>query len=240
MDAVTLNCPTCGAAATTGAAQCAYCGARLATIACPSCFGLVFVGSRHCAHCGAGVARAEAPAAAPRRCPRACGELRTVALGGVELDECPRCSGVWVDDATFRRLCADRERQAVLLGAPAPAPRGGAATAAARVRYAPCPECRKLMNRVNFARASGVIVDVCKAHGVWFDEDELRRVVEFVRAGGLDWARERERQALAEERRLLELRQRVGTGHARAPEQGELRQPAADGALAAFFSLFVS
>jgi Zn-finger nucleic acid-binding protein len=48
------------------------------------------------------------------------------------------------------------------------------------------------MNRVNFAHYSNVIVDVCKAHGTWFDRDELRKVIEFIRAGGLDNARNRE------------------------------------------------
>ena len=50
------------------------------------------------------------------------------------------------------------------------------------------------MNRVNFARSSGVILDICKADGVWFDREELRRVVEFVRAGGLEISRERDRK----------------------------------------------
>ncbi len=50
------------------------------------------------------------------------------------------------------------------------------------------------MNRVNFARVSGVILDICKADGVWFDREELRRIVEFIRAGGLETSRERERE----------------------------------------------
>jgi Zn-finger nucleic acid-binding protein len=60
------------------------------------------------------------------------------------------------------------------------------------------------MNRINFARCSGVVVDVCKGHGTWFDRDELSRIVEFIRGGGLDAARAREKAALEEERRQLE------------------------------------
>jgi hypothetical protein len=48
------------------------------------------------------------------------------------------------------------------------------------------------MNRINFAHTSGVIVDVCTKHGTWFDADELRRVLEFITAGGLEAARARE------------------------------------------------
>jgi hypothetical protein len=44
---------------------------------------------------------------------------------------------------------------------------------------------------------SGVIIDVCKNHGVWFERDELRGVLQFVGNGGLDRMRatEAERKA---------------------------------------------
>ena len=239
MDAVTLNCPTCGAAAAAGATACAFCRARLATVGCPSCFGLVFVGSRHCAHCGA---RTEQPAAggdAGAHCPHGCGPLRLVELGGVALRECTGCGGVWLDEPTFQRLCSDEERQTVVLARAAATPRATAAVAG-RVRYLACPSCTKLMNRVNFARVSGVVIDSCRTHGVWFDADELRRVVEFVRTGGLDLARERERQALAEERRLQSMRQGMaGAQHAdRWP--GDAPESDAGGILSTFVSLFVT
>jgi hypothetical protein len=41
------------------------------------------------------------------------------------------------------------------------------------------------MNRKNFGAHSGIIVDVCREHGTWFDGDELAAALEFVRAGGL-------------------------------------------------------
>lgn len=63
------------------------------------------------------------------------------------------------------------------------------------------------MNRINFARCSGVIVDICKGHGSWFDRDELTRIVEFIRAGGLDAARAKEKAAIEEERRQLRQEQ---------------------------------
>jgi hypothetical protein len=52
------------------------------------------------------------------------------------------------------------------------------------------------------------VVDVCRDHGTWFDADELRRIVEFIRAGGVETARERERVHLEAERRRLEAKQR--------------------------------
>ena len=76
-----------------------------------------------------------------------------------------------------------------------------------KISYAPCPECSQLMNRVNFARCSGVIIDICKGHGTWFDREELTRIVEFIRAGGLEASRSREKAELEEERRRLRQEQ---------------------------------
>jgi len=66
------------------------------------------------------------------------------------------------------------------------------------------------MNRVNFARHSGVVLDVCKAHGTWFDVTELQRMIAFIQGGGLDSARNKDRERLAEERRRLEMLQTYG------------------------------
>jgi Zn-finger nucleic acid-binding protein len=70
------------------------------------------------------------------------------------------------------------------------------------------------MNRINFARCSGVIVDVCKGHGTWFDRDELSRIVEFIRDGGLEASRNREKASIEEERRRLQQEQLAADGHA--------------------------
>jgi Zn-finger nucleic acid-binding protein len=64
------------------------------------------------------------------------------------------------------------------------------------------------MNRNNFARSSGVIVDICKQHGVWFDAEELPGIIEFIRRGGLDRQREKEKLELKEQRRNLIEQQR--------------------------------
>ena len=56
------------------------------------------------------------------------------------------------------------------------------------------------MHRVNFGKCSGVIVDICRPHGTWFDANELHHIVEFIRAGGLEQARSREKAELVNER----------------------------------------
>lgn len=207
MQAETLNCPMCGAAAGSAATRCLFCDARLATVACPSCFGMMFLGNRHCPRCGSLAARAEVTDDASRNCPRCRVEMPPIMVGAKRMRECARCGGLWVDAATFEQICADREQQsAVLTGSPASL-RASGQSEPARVRYVPCPECGQLMNRVNFAHCSGVVIDSCKGHGTWFDRDELAEIVGFIRGGGLEAARAREKQQIAEERRLLRLEQ---------------------------------
>jgi Zn-finger nucleic acid-binding protein len=59
------------------------------------------------------------------------------------------------------------------------------------------------MHRVNFAGESGVITDVCRNHGVWFEREELRKIVEFIRGGGMRVARERQLGLLERERQRI-------------------------------------
>src|SRR5258708_28779953 len=99
-------------------------------------------------------------------------------------------------------MCTDQERQSALLGVATPLPHPDPA-GLEKIRYVPCPVCGNLMNRVNFANCSHVVVDVCMQHGTWFDRDELRRIVEFIRAGGLETARARQIAELEEQRRRL-------------------------------------
>jgi Zn-finger nucleic acid-binding protein len=202
MDAQTLNCPMCGAAASSDASKCEHCGARLATVACPSCFGLMFSGQKYCPHCGA-LAVQVAAESASLPCPKCKVAMNRVQLGKTSMTECPQCEGLWVDVASFKEICADREEQSVVLGAAALQPLPPInPDDMLNFHYVKCPQCAGIMNRVNFARCSGVIIDVCGQHGSWFDRDELRRIIEFIRNGGMSIAREREIESLKAERQL--------------------------------------
>lgn len=200
----------CGAAASTDEPHCRYCEARLATIACASCFGMMFIGSKHCPKCGAAAAARESGGLEIKKCPRCRIDMLAVVIGTTSVRECERCSGLWVDVQSFEKICSDREQQSAVLGAASPAPTNPV-TETVKVRYSPCPECEQLMNRINFARCSGVIVDICKGHGTWFDRDELSRIIEFIRRGGLEAARNKEKAALEEERRRLRQEQMTNT-----------------------------
>ncbi|MHB1847362.1 MAG: hypothetical protein ACYCWW_21265, partial [Deltaproteobacteria bacterium] len=65
-------------------------------------------------------------------------------------------------------------------------------------------DCGVFINRNNFGERSGVIIEICKGHGLWFDRDQLGRAVRFVLAGGLE---ETKRRQLAELDRAIERRQ---------------------------------
>jgi Zn-finger nucleic acid-binding protein len=207
MQAETLNCLNCGAAVSSDSTQCQFCQSRLATVACPSCFGMMFMGSKHCPRCGAAAARVAAADLPVRNCPRCRTEMQAVEIGTTAVRECMKCEGLWLDVTAFERICADREQQSGVLGAASPAPTHPAQDVVSKVSYVPCPECKQLMNRINFARCSGVIVDICRGHGTWFDREELSRIVEFIRKGGLEAARGKEKAQLEEARQQLQQEQ---------------------------------
>ena len=204
MSEPTLRCPGCGAPADADSAACAYCGSALATVTCPSCFAAMFAGSRFCARCGAEATRAVVEDATPLPCPRCREPMQALVLGTTQVRECGACGGLWLDPETLQRLADVRESHADVVGVLAG--RTPATPVAQNVvRYVPCPVCEKLMNRVNFAHSSGVVLDACRTHGLWLDRGELERVLQFIGAGGLAAARKRDMDRLVEERRRLQV-----------------------------------
>lgn len=196
-----LNCPNCGAGVSSDKTECLFCRSRLKTMACPSCLGLMFVGSRHCAYCGKKVIQSSITDEKDSgNCPRCKIKLRPLQIGEINLSECARCDGLWVTVEIFEEVCANHEKQAEVLSLIKQKP---VHKTAAKIQYVPCPDCKQLMNRNNFASSSGVVVDICKRHGVWFDAEELPRIIDFIRQGGLDHQRRKEILRLEEQRKLL-------------------------------------
>ncbi len=134
--------------------------------------------------------------------------MRWISVGDVDLLECAKCDGTWIEARAFETLCAQREQQTALATKAIELKESGAAPAPAptAVRYRPCPQCGKMMNRQNFGRLSGTIVDTCRAHGTFLDRGELHRVVTFILEGGFSRMRQAEVERLKEEQqRLREL-----------------------------------
>ena len=164
----------------------------------------MFVGAKFCSHCGAKADRTEVAAGTHEICPRCRVEMEAVLIGKTHLEECPHCEGVWADADSLQQICADREQQSAVLGMATATPAPEAGNIETNIHYIPCPVCKNLMNRVNFAHCSQVIVNVCSQHGTWFDKDQLRRIVEFIRAGGIEKERAREIEDLEQRKRQIQ------------------------------------
>lgn len=213
MEVSVIRCSSCGANVSENDVQCPYCRSQLASVACPTCFGMVSLKARFCSHCGSAVQVLEQPDDSDLQCPGCQVKLVNTPVGGVDLHQCQQCGGLWLAKDRFEALAQARASQNLALpGQPVPAVALPPTTDV--VRYRKCPACSRFMNRLNYARISGIILDSCREHGLWFDRDELRRVLAFVDAGGLEKARDRER--LKEEE---DLRQKKAAA-ALPPDQG--------------------
>ncbi len=168
----------------------------------------MFVGTKHCANCGKKVVETAEGEAFTGDCPRCRSPLEPLAIGDAELSECLKCNGMWMTADSFEELCTDHDEQTAILGYKG-RERSAVVAEVSKVSYVPCPVCSELMNRSNFARASGVIIDTCKSHGVWFDADELPRIIEFIRSGGMSLARQRELRDIEAEREKLRHEKRA-------------------------------
>lgn len=212
-----LTCPGCGANVPPTANKCDFCAAVLKVKACPRCFARIFDKAKHCNDCGAKVDRpAEVNAdgeARQRSCPRceSTHNLEARLVGDTLLDECPECHGVFLDSCAVERVV--RERRQASASALAGMVSGAESRAIKRPRsgklYIKCPDCDQIMNRVNFGRRSGIIVDVCRFHGTWFDAGELPGIVDFVMKGGLEEAERRHIEEMREQARRAQSQART-------------------------------
>lgn len=234
-DAKGVCCSHCGAPRAEGALNCSYCGAEFSLhdrdldTVCPHCFARVGHADKFCRFCGKAI-NPETVAGQPSNltCP-ACGDghmLTSRAWGDVSAMECQRCGGLWMGNESFKHLTdqaateglnvenRERAQTARLPQVDAPPPDGG-------VRYRPCAVCHQFMVKRNFGRRSGVVIDFCGRHGVWFDADELPRILEWIHDGGLAQANEEE----AAQREEEDEQQRLAKVDAVLLQRGKLRQP---------------
>jgi len=202
-----LSCATCGARVPTDTTQFPYCKGAVRRAVCPECFRGLRDDAKFCDHCGSPIRpqTVRPPEATDIDCPRCDGKLFHVQLEGYAMDQCGTCGGLWVDTGTVDAIVRDRP-QAVETGVAQDTSAGDAsqATMTGQFRgraYLKCPTCANLMTPQNYARSSGIIIDVCKSHGIWFDAGELNRILEFVARGGLVQARKKEAQQAKEEAR---------------------------------------
>ncbi len=191
------KCSNCGANPPAGTRHCPFCDAHLATVRCMRCMAQSVEGDRHCRACGhMHGAPARKPIPRPDHvlaCPRCDYAMRTSTAGNTTIDDCERCGGVWLDLDVFEQTLTREQDKTAILSAvdglvPFKLPAGKHQPASGARFYVPCPHCTKIMDRRQFAEVSGVVVDVCKKHGIWLDHDELPRIILFVSDGGIEAA----------------------------------------------------
>lgn len=165
------------------------------------------------------------PPAAP--CPRCGGRLAEASFHEAAVLDCTACEGLFLPKRVIDALTLEDGR-ALRLAFPwrerVPEP--------FEVRYLSCPICQGRMNRENFGMVSGVVVDVCKDDGVWFDAGEINAVIGFVEAGGLERTRQLKAEQRGEEKaRLHEQWVREHSAAVRASALGPRSRARAEGDL---------
>jgi Zn-finger nucleic acid-binding protein len=205
-----LHCPSCGAAVKRDAFQCEYCHAALdfshqgKTITCPHCFGETPADAKFCIKCAhqvAGLVK-KGLVIEDRLCPRCSVPMRGTQVGEFSLFGCEECSGTFVPHEVFEMMQEKRDGVVFTVDPLKKAQHSNEEY----VKYVRCPICRTIMNRRNFADISGVIIDTCKGHGVWFDAGELDKVMEFIARGGLEKARELAREKALNDEKLARIK----------------------------------
>jgi Zn-finger nucleic acid-binding protein len=149
----------------------------------------------------------------PRTCPRCAIRLKTIDLklnGTFLIERCEHCLGLFFDPGELEALLDATVSNVFLID------RSGLDGINMNrqpdqypIAYIKCPVCSQLMNRVNFGVRSGVIIDRCKAHGVWLDGGELRHLMEWMKLGGKLLDQQHQEQSRKEEqKRESEQRQK--------------------------------
>lgn len=197
-----LHCSACGGPLKADAQSCDYCGGVVDrdkakyTVLCPRCFARLKKDFRYCVSCAHPIRPQTLILGeeTSRSCPRCEVGLHTRKMDDVTVEECPTCSGLWLSSNAFREISKKKVEE--FHQNPLPERRAGTKKLDPVV-YIKCPDCGVLMNRKNFGRRSGVIVDECLKHGLWLDDEELERIARFIAEGGLQEARKLEAEEIA-------------------------------------------
>ena len=118
-------------------------------------------------------------------CPRCSITLFRGKRPGFELWGCGTCGGVWLDLASARRLAEALPADAVALASQVA--RHASRSVEGSLAAGACPECEREMTHQSIAGAH-VVIDVCGAHGAWYDKDELEKIAESIGRAKTAWA----------------------------------------------------
>ena len=115
--------------------------------------------------------------------------MHEVNIQGTVIDVCPSCSGIWFDTGELEEVLEkldsphDVFQDGEEAGPNSNIPESGAPRN--------CPHCNLMMGKKNYKRFSGVIVDICRFHGLYLDAHELEKIQLFMATGGAQKEQER-------------------------------------------------
>lgn len=104
--------------------------------------------------------------------------------GGLRVEKCETCYGLFFDAFKLETILTNLAKFGFSIQAGRLQDLSAQPNTETTVSYRKCPVCAKLMNRENFGSRSGVVTDRCGDHGTWLDAGELKRLVEWMDAGG--------------------------------------------------------
>lgn len=196
-ESAVIRCSSCGGAREKGRNRCGYCDAdftiheRDLNTVCPKCLTRVSGKSKFCRHCGTRLSgETIVPESSLLTCPL-CGPKRRLSdrkLGSEQISalECSFCAGLWLGTEAFQQLrrraldAATAERDFQRLKPPPSQLKRHIGP-----RYRSCIYCGEMMSRQQYARGSGVVIDLCREHGIWFDAEELQQILDWIARGGM-------------------------------------------------------
>ena len=105
-------------------------------------------------------------------CPVCDNAMITLELGGVEIDHCVGCGGIWLDAGELELLLNDPARASELL-------KSFKINYESTEKPRKCPICFKKMEKISVGtEPPALLIDKCKREdGLWFDKGELEDIV---------------------------------------------------------------
>ncbi len=115
-------------------------------------------------------------------CPRCKVGMQEGDVGGVTIDVCTTCDGSWYDAGELGQIFSLSEEELNSSGL-APTLIADKVMPESDVKL-DCPRCSQPMDRFHYLHSSPVVVDGCAEHGVWLDDGELVKILDFISTSG--------------------------------------------------------
>jgi len=150
---------------------------------CPQCGGDFDKGAL-CSYCHHGVlfaGRGHSFQLNNINCPR-CEEapLYEIRFRDLAIDVCIRCEGAWFDlgelESLLQKTRSDTRQGIFEAEGMRPGPVAAGIPPEGQAAYIRCPQCAIIMNRHNWEKRSGTVVDYCRSHGIWLDSSEISQL----------------------------------------------------------------